>query len=106
MANLIEQSNLQHSNFVDGASRYNKSKIIYYGDRRFVTFETYKRVNYQISSQDKFYLVTKGTEYRPDLVSIKAYGTVSYWWKLLEANGMKDIWEFKAGANIVIPTIL
>ncbi len=106
MANITEQSNLKHSNFVDGASRYNQSAIIYYGDRRFITFESYKRVNYVMSSQDKFYMISAGTEYRPDLVSKRAYGTESYWWKLLEANGMKDIWEFKNGVNIIIPSIL
>lgn len=106
MANKIEQANLQHSNFVDPASRYNKSDIIYYGDRRFITFETYKRTTYQPSGDDRYYQISAGTQYRPDLVSRRVYGTVSYWWRILEANGMKDIYDFKAGVNIIIPSIL
>lgn len=106
MANKIEQANLQHSNFVDPASRYNKSDIIYYGDRRFITFETYKRTPYQPSGDDRFYRISSGTQYRPDLVSRRVYGTVSYWWRILEANGMKDIYDFKTGVNIIIPSIL
>ena len=105
MANKIEPANLQHSSFVDPASRYNRSDIVYYGDRRFITFETYKRVNYEPSSQDLFYVISKGTEFRPDLVSWKVYGSVSNWWRILEANRMKDVWEFRSGVNIIIPSI-
>jgi hypothetical protein len=103
MPNNIEIANINYRSLIDPASRYNKSSIIYYGDKKFITFETYKRDSYSVSANDKFYVITKITEYRPDLVSKKAYGTVSYWWKLLEANGMMDIMQFKAGTNIVIP---
>lgn len=106
MATPIEVSSISHSSVVDAASRYNKSAIIYYGDQRFITFETYKRVNYVPSDGDRFYVITKSTEYRPDLVSQRAYGTVGYWWKILEANNMMDILDFKAGTNIVIPNVL
>lgn len=106
MANKIESTNLSHSSFVDSSSRYNKSDIIYWGEKKFITFETYKRKNRTDSSDDRFYVITKPTEYRPDKVSLRSYGTVSLWWKLLEANNMKDILEFKAGVNIVIPAAL
>jgi hypothetical protein len=36
-------------------------------------------------------------------MSNQAYGTPDFWWKILEVNGMKDIFEFKSGENIVIP---
>jgi hypothetical protein len=103
MANKVEVANLSHRNFVDSSSRYNNSKILYYGDRKLITFETYKRTPYVSTSTDRFYVITKGTEYRPDLVSFRVYGSPSFWWKIMEANNMKDIMEFKAGANIVIP---
>lgn len=106
MPNKITPTNLSHSNFVDAASRYTKSPIVYYGDRKFITFETYKRQKYEPRGDDKFYMVTKGTEFRPDLVSRRAYGTVSYWWRILEANNMKDVWEFRAGVNVLIPSII
>lgn len=104
MANKIEVSNLQPSNFIDNTSRYWGSKIVYYGDHRFITFETYKKHTYVPSESDRFYVITKGTEYRPDLVSMRAYGSTTYWWKIMEVNNMKDVLEFKAGTNIVIPS--
>lgn len=103
MANKTELANLNPKNFIDATSRYNGLRIFYYGDQKFITFETYKRNNISSSNSDRFYVITKGTEYRPDLVAKRAYGNVGYWWKILEANGMMDIWEFVAGTNIVIP---
>jgi hypothetical protein len=36
-------------------------------------------------------------------VSLETYGVVDYWWKILEANNMKDIFDFKSGVNIRLP---
>lgn len=107
MANKIEVAvGLNKRNFIDQDSRYNASTLLYYGEKRFITFETYKRKKTETTDNDRYYVITKGTEYRPDLVSLRAYANVSLWWKILEANGMKDIWDFKAGTNIVIPAAL
>lgn len=106
MANQIEVANLSYKGLISDSSRYKKSQIIYYGDKRFITFETYKRVAYVSNQDDKFYVITKGTEYRPDLVSMRAYGTVSYWWRIMEVNNIFDIFDFKAGTNIVIPNVI
>jgi hypothetical protein len=51
-------------------------------------------------------VITPGVEYRPDLVSYDKYGTPNSWWMILEANGMKDIWDFKSGKTIMLPNLL
>lgn len=103
MANKIEFTNLRAKDFVGNVSRYADSKIIYYSDEKITTFETYKRKKFVPSSRDQVTVVTPGMEYRPDLMSFDKYGMVDFWWKILEANGMKDVMDFKAGATVVLP---
>jgi hypothetical protein len=103
MANYIETTKINPKKFVTASSRYATSDVLYYTENKLLTFATYKKAAQPLSKQDKYAIITPGTEYRPDLVSQKAYGTVDFWWKILEANGMKDVWEFKAGTNIRIP---
>ena len=103
MANFIEQTDINPQQFISTSSRYVDSKIVYYTERKLLTFSTYKKKEIPLSDQDKYAVISPGVEYRPDLVSQQAYGTVDFWWKILEANGMKDIWEFKSGENIRIP---
>ena len=103
MANYIEETNINPRQFVPPSSRYAESKVIYYTEKKLLTFNTYKKTKIPLSPTDKYAVITPGVEYRPDLVSQKAYGTVDFWWKILEANDMKDIWEFKSGLNIRIP---
>jgi hypothetical protein len=106
MANTISKSPLLATTFVDISSRYASSDVIYYGDDHIVTFETYKRKRPAFTNNDKFYLITQATQYRPDLVSQLAYGITSFWWRIMEANGMKDIFDFKMGVTIRIPESL
>lgn len=105
MAIRIRESEIDVSNFVDSTSRYNSSSVIYYGENNIITFETYKRTEREGDASDQFTVITKGTEFRPDLISNEAYGTPNFWWKILEANEMVDIDEFKAGVNIRIPSV-
>jgi len=104
MANYIEQTQIDPGTFVTPTSRYTASKVIYYTALKRITFTTYKRKEFMPSNQDKFMVITSGLEYRPDLVSNRAYGFPDFWWKILEANNMFDVWEFKAGTNIRIPS--
>ena len=106
MANKIVESNIPPAKFVDFTSRYMSSDVIYYGDNHILTFKTYVRNPPVLSPSDKYYLITQATQYRPDLVSQLAYGFPSYWWRLLEANGMKDISDFVIGTTIRIPSSL
>jgi hypothetical protein len=103
VANFYEETTIRPTNFVNPTSRYANSVVAYYSEQRRLTFNTYKKVPFVPSDSDRFMVVSKGYEYRPDLVSFDMYGTTNFWWRIMEANGMKDILEFKAGANIRIP---
>lgn len=103
MANKIEYTNTSASKHVVPTSRYYDSKVIYYTEQKLITFEIYKKGSYQPSDRDQFYIIEKGYEFRPDLIAFKKYGEPNFWWKIMEVNGMKDIMEFKAGANIILP---
>lgn len=103
MANYIEKTNINAKRFVPVSSRYANNNVVYYTEQKKLTFELYKKNKRANSKKDKFYVISSGTEYRPDLVSQKVYGTVDFWWRILEANNIKDIFDFKAGMNIRIP---
>lgn len=103
MANKITYPNISAKRFVDFSSRYIKSKVLYYGDNNKVTFETYKRKDIVFSESDKFIQINSSTEYRPDIVSYVAYGIPELWWYVMQANNIKDIYEFKSGITLRIP---
>ena len=104
MANKITLTNLNPINgFAAPLSRYINSTIIYYGNKNITTYKTYVRIPIPTTSSDKFGIISGGMEYRPDLVSMQAYGTTDFWWKIMEANNMIDILEFKSGVSIRIP---
>lgn len=103
MANKIDYSNTKPIEFVTKLSRYANSRVMYYSDERIITFETYKRKKYKPSARDQVTVITPGMEYRPDLMSFEKYGLPDFWWKIMEANNMKDVTEFKAGKTIVLP---
>lgn len=103
MANKITKTSLRPEQFVDGFSRYTESEIIYYGERNLLTFTTYKRRNSSAVESDRFTVVRPGHEYRPDLTSYEAYGDPNFWWFIMEANNVMDIFNFKAGLNIRLP---
>lgn len=114
MANYIENTNIRALRFVPVSSRYSNSKVIYYTERKLLTFSTYKKNQNEenpVSSlndryKTKYYVISSGTEYRPDLVSNRVYGTPDFWWRIMEYNNIKDIFDFKAGRNIVLPNVL
>ena len=105
MANKIEvvTSTRPIDGFVTATSRYTNSTILRYGDASRLTFTLYRKRITQELPNDKASVIPPGMEYRPDLVSNKAYGTPDFWWQILEANAMMDVFEFKAGKTIRIP---
>lgn len=106
MPNQIEPANLNTIRFVSALSRYRNSTVIYYttGNRKNICFTTYKKQIKSIASEkDKYMIIPPHFEYRPDRLSYELYGTVDLWWKIMEANNIKDIFEFKAYLNIRIP---
>lgn len=110
MANYSEESNIIATRFVPVTSRYANSDVLYYTEKKLLTFKTYKKNQNEESpfdtSQTKYYVVTSGTEYRPDLVSQRVYGTPDFWWRIMESNNIKDIFDFKAGLNLVLSNVL
>ena len=103
MANLNEPAKITPRRFVPVTSRYAQAEVLYYTENKFVTFGTYKKNEYKPGKKDKFMVVTKQYEYRPDLVSFDVYSTPDFWWKIMEANSIKDVFDFKAGINIRLP---
>jgi hypothetical protein len=103
MANNIEFTNIEPTRFVSTTSRYANSRVLYYSEENILTFETYKKNKYNITKDDKVSVIPQSMQYRPDLVSIERYGTVDFWWKIMEVNNISDILDFKAGKTIVLP---
>jgi len=99
----IEYTNISPRTLVAGGSRYMNQNVIYYGENKFVTFDTYIRKEIVRTGDEQVMMITKGIEYRPDLVSYDVYGFPDAWWRILEANQMKDIWDFVAGKTIFLP---
>lgn len=100
----ITRTNLRTKEFVSSTSRYANSEVIYYGDQNYITFTTYKRKPIEINAEDKFVTIPPGMAYRPDLLSYKAYGTPNFWWRIMEANNIIDIFDFIPGRTVRIPT--
>jgi hypothetical protein len=103
MANKIEFANIEASRFVNPTSRYSSSRVIYYSDEKILTYETYKKNNFIPSVNDQFAVIPAKMQYRPDLVSLEKYGTVDFWWKIMEVNKIKDVFDFQAGLTIILP---
>ncbi len=103
MTVLIEPAIPTSQRLTKGISRYRSQTPIYYGENRILTFDLYKRQKYIPNGQERIMLITKGTEYRPDLVAWDIYGASELWWKILEANNIKDVYDFKAGKTIILP---
>lgn len=103
MANYTEETNLNPNRFVNSSSRYTGSKVIYYTENKLLTFNLYRKTKIARTSGDRYLVVSPGQEYRPDLISNLAYGTVDFWWRIMEANDIKDVFDIKVGLNLRIP---
>ena len=103
MAIPITYTKLSSNRFVTPTSRYVDSQVISYSDQNILTFEIYKRKKYKPNNKDKFTVITSGYQYRPDLLSNAIYGVPDFWWRIMEVNGIWDIYDFKIGINICLP---
>lgn len=99
----IEYSVVPSGKVLPSGSRYLNQRMMYYGEQRFLTLELYKRKPYQQTGREKIMVITKGVEYRPDLVSYDIYGFTDNWWHIMEVNKIDDIIDFKAGRTIMLP---
>lgn len=100
---MITNTDLKATQFVTITSRYKNNQVVYYGKNNIVAFSTYKRVAIPEKEDDKYAVIPPNMEFRPDLMSYKAYGIVDYWWYIMEANNLTDVYDFKPGLNIRIP---
>ncbi len=82
-------------------SRYASSPVVHYEGK--VTYPIYRKPKISFAPNDQHYEITHEVEFRPDIVSYRMYGAPDFWWKIMEMNGMKDILEFRAGRNIILP---
>jgi len=107
MANSIEYSTtLLASDYVVTTSRYINSPVVYYGSQKKITFSIYQRKPIPVTPDDRYVTINAGYEYRPDLVSYKAYGIPDYWYLILQANNINDVYGFKNGLTVRIPSVI
>ena len=104
MAVPIVTTDVPPTDFVNPTSRYIDSEVILWGENRLLTFNTYKRTPIDVTEEDQFTVIKPGDEFRPDLTSFRVYGTVDFWWRIMEANGLADIFDYRAGLNIRLPS--
>lgn len=102
MAHYMKVTGKYGRDLFGATSRYSRSRVLQYTEAKLLTLETYKRPK-KIPASGMWMEITAKHEYRPDLVSTEVYGTPNFWWRIMEANRMNDIMQFKAGQNIVLP---
>jgi len=104
--NSSQPSGISPLKYVDQMSRYINSTVEYYSTpiTQYITFSTYKKQPQTVSSKDTFTVLNKKYEYRPDKLANDVYLDSRLWWRIMEANNIKDIFDFKAGINIRIPS--
>lgn len=90
-------SKLNRTNFLETASStYGKEKVLTSND-----FEKYRFIHPM-----KYYRVTRDDTGRPDLISLKLYGTIDFWWMLMKYNGVDDVWnELYPGQMLKVPDV-
>ena len=103
MAIPIRKSTTRATGYVTATSRYVQSDVLVYGEDGILTFEIYKRPDAIVTTNDQITVIPAGEEYRPDLTSFRAYGTVDLWWKIMQFNGFADVYQYKANLTIRIP---
>ena len=61
-------------------------------------FNRYFKIKYPTTT----YTITPIDDGRPDLISLRIYGTVDYWWILMKHNGISDIFTELKDVNLII----
>lgn len=61
--------------------------------------------DFEFKRQHTFYTVKHGDQQRPDVICFKLYRKVNYWWILMKANGIEDIWnDLTVGKVLMVPS--
>jgi hypothetical protein len=60
--------------------------------------------NFKFSRQKNYYTLTYSDLARPDIISLKLYGIMGYWWLLMKINNIENVWEdLQVGDVILVP---
>jgi hypothetical protein len=61
---------------------------------------------FEIKREMTFFTLSRSYTQRPDLLSLKLYGKVDYWWILAKVNNIDDWWnDIEIGDVIEVPDI-
>lgn len=63
---------------------------------------TNKFDSFIITRPVKYYTLSRADIQRPDLLSLKIYGDLQYWWILLKVNNIDDVWNDMTPEKIII----
>jgi len=59
-----------------------------------------------ISRPITYYQINQGDIQRPDLLSLKIYGNMAYWWVLCKFNNIDDLWaDLIPGEYLQVPSL-
>jgi len=59
---------------------------------------------FEIKRPIRFNSIKRQDIQRPDLLSIRIYSRMSYWWILLKVNNIDDVWnDIEIGQDIIVP---
>ena len=91
----------------NGKSRYQQTPVIQNSTTGFSTLQIYRQQpdSYSIEDNSRMYEVGPASAFRPDRISAEAYGSVEYWWMILEANNISGIDELKPGLTLRVPNL-
>ena len=57
------------------------------------------------NTEYQFYQIRQEDLLRPELIAFKLYGSIVYWWILMKANDIEDVWnDLTIGKVLVIPS--
>jgi hypothetical protein len=90
-------SKLNRTNFLETASAsYGKEKVLTSND-----FMKYKFI-YPMS----YYRISNDDVGRPDIISLKLYKSIDFWWMLMKYNEVDDVWnELYPGLTLKVPDV-
>lgn len=64
--------------------------------------ETWESLGKVENMDSKYYLITAGTAYRPDLIAYFCFRNEKLWWWLMYSNNIIDIYDLYAGRTLKI----
>lgn len=87
-------------------SRYDKKDQLLLKDNTIVIRNLRKEdMTPVIDTNSTQHIIEAKEQYRPDVVAYNVYGDARFAWIIMSANNIKDIFDFKTGLLITIPSI-